>query len=265
MRVENLRYVLLGTVPTSPIELRKFKCLVTVRWRHFLQVILGVTLLAAAANVQAASTGKTADSTRLAQATMDFIAHEQAAAAADHRAQSQPQSVQATTPAPRLQPGVRPRNDTQQPKRDWELVPPHQGSASGPVPARGPVSRPTSRPALRPTPQHGIKDPWQDAMTTTPRSRVYHVPIAVEGRDPTTPRYPGQTQTTTDSSWYDKLFGKATDADDSPWGRRRRRQAPEAVPKAQPGAEKSEVVIGSNAIRVGATRRAQTQPRPSGQ
>lgn len=130
--------------------------------------------------------------------------------------------------------------------------------------------RPTVHPVQRPTPptyagvvkdqrqgqaEHaghsGAAGPYGQDRATTPR--VYNIPIAVE---------PGYTTSTEASRWYDKLFGKSVDADDSPWGRRRRQVDVSAVNPEPRGEQRSEVVIGSNAIRVAGAR---PSARPSAQ
>lgn len=225
-----------------------------------LLVALGVTLLVSAAWC-APATQQTKQSSR---ATLDFIAHEQASGAAEVApapTTQRPRPPATTTQRPRFPSAA---SDTQQhlhqhqqranasstPKKDWELVPPHQERPT-PLPAR-PAT--TARPVPRPTPptyagvvkdqRHGGQS--QDRATTP---RVYNIPISVE---------PGYTTSTEASHWYDKLFGKSVDADDSPWGRRRRQVA------AGPGQPRQEIVIGSNAIRVAATRPpTRNQQRPA--
>ncbi|XP_034250137.1 uncharacterized protein LOC117650672 isoform X2 [Thrips palmi] len=213
----------------------------------------------------APATQQTKQSSR---ATLDFIAHEQASGAA---AAAPGVPVRPTTTPPPPRSPLRPpstTSSTQQhqrvdapgmPKKDWELVPPRQAY----VPPQ-PSTRPSTRPSVqRPTPptyagvvkdhvrdhdRDHVKDYGHD-RTTTPR--VYNIPISVE---------PGYTTSTEASRWYDKLFGKSVEADDSPWGRRRRQVA--APGAEQRGEQKSEIVIGSNAIRVAGARPARPPQSP---
>lgn len=207
-----------------------------------------------------------------AQATLDFLAHEQSSG----QAQVAPAPAAAPTPLPpraqtapsaprrpsapsdtqqHLPADYRPRpSTTSAPKRDWELVPP---STQRPTTT-------TARTYARPTPpsyagvvkNSGGRDRQEVVLPTLPplttqRPRVYNIPIVVEGR--------GDYYTTTTESgkWYDKLFGRGTDVDDSPWGRRRREA------DLRTGVPREDVVVGSSAIRVVGKRPQQQKQRPS--
>lgn len=238
-------------------------------------LLLGCSGLAAAARTDAYK--------QSSKSALDFIAHEQAAGAAE--AASPPRTTTSTPAPPRLATPARPGGgqqgrlgvqqpldvsaDSAAPKRDWELVPPRQPTpttlrpATTPPPARRP-GVPTYAGVVK---DHHRQDRPGDASASIPR--VHIIPIAVEDRANYTTRLPS---TTTESShWYDKFW---KDQDDR--RRRRRRQTEPAGPS---GAQREEVVIGSNAIRVskpaptrpparapaGSQQPQQTRPRPSAQ
>ncbi|KAK3930095.1 Cytospin-A [Frankliniella fusca] len=233
-------------------------------------------LLVAVAALCVAAASAASTYQQSAKATLDFINHEQAHGAAEANAPPataapRPGIGPATTPRPpaaaggqqqqHLAPGRHgstPAPATTVPKKDWELLPPRQAVQT--TPRTAPTYRPNTPTYAGVVRDHGHGQDHQVRLPslppTTTRPRVYNIPIVVEDRA-------NYTTTTEQSRWYDKLFGKGTDVDDGPWDRRRR-QAAEA--EQHVGAPRSEVVVGTSAIRVvGARPRqgaAQTHPRP---
>ncbi|XP_026272860.1 uncharacterized protein LOC113202680 [Frankliniella occidentalis] len=240
-----------------------------------MKLLVALTALFVAALLAPGGAGAASTYQQSAKATLDFINQEQAHGAAEASAPKataapRPASTTPTSALRRpgdsqqhvvpLHPPSRQNATSTAPKKDWELVTPRQAVIT--TPRTAPTYRPVTPPSYAGVVKdhgHGHGYNHQDRLPTLPatttRPRVYNIPIVVEDRG-------NYTTTTEQSRWYDKLFGKGTDLDDdSPWGRRKR----QASEKPE-GAERSEVVIGSNAITVSGGRKrqgaAQSRPRP---